>query len=311
MRKKGGDYMSNNSQIINSKVKNNDVSKMAKAMQGWNDKFYTDMPNGVFGSVAVIRCNGAVIKSSELDIEFVIPFDDDMEANEAEITIYNLSNTTISRLKKNASISIEAGFKGDTGVIFKGYVSKRTTSYEGVDRKTTLKCLDRVKKKNLKEITYKKGTKASKILKDLLKKTNTPIAVFKIRRDHTYKDEQKVDGDLFENIKTYADVCGISVYVSKGKIYARYLKVGDNLNFTVQESTGMINTPTEYEEEITAEDFKETVKGYEIECLLQHRFAAGGIIKLKSKNAKDGKYRIRSGEHTFNEGEATSKIKVF
>lgn len=311
MRKKGGDYMSNNSQIINSKVKNNDVSKMAKAMQGWNDKFYTDMPNGVFGSVAVIRCNGAVIKSSELDIEFTVPFDDDMEANEAEVTIYNLSNTTISRLKKNASISIEAGFKGDTGVIFKGYVSKRTTSYEGVDRKTTLKCLDRVKKKNLKEITYKKGTKASKILKDLLKKTNTPIAVFKIRRDHTYKDEQKVDGDLFENIKTYADVCGISVYVSKGKIYARYLKVGDNLNFTVQESTGMINTPTEYEEEITAEDFKETVKGYEIECLLQHRFAAGGIIKLKSKNAKDGKYRIRSGEHTFNEGEATSKIKVF
>lgn len=311
MRKKGGDYMSNNSQIINSKVKNNDVSKMAKAMQGWNDKFYTDMPNGVFGSVAVIRCNGAVIKSSELDIEFTVSFDDDMEANEAEVTIYNLSNTTISRLKKNASISIEAGFKGDTGVIFKGYVSKRTTSYEGVDRKTTLKCLDRVKKKNLKEITYKKGTKASKILKDLLKKTNTPIAVFKIRRDHTYKDEQKVDGDLFENIKTYADVCGISVYVSKGKIYARYLKVGDNLNFTVQESTGMINTPTEYEEEITAEDFKETVKGYEIECLLQHRFAAGGIIKLKSKNAKDGKYRIRSGEHTFNEGEATTKIKVF
>lgn len=311
MRKKGGDYMSNNSQIINSKVKNNDVSKMAKAMQGWNDKFYTDMPNGVFGSVAVIRCNGAVIKSSELDIEFTAAFDDDMEANEAEVTIYNLSNTTISRLKKNASISIEAGFKGDTGVIFKGYVSKRTTSYEGVDRKTTLKCLDRVKKKNLKEITYKKGTKASKILKDLLKKTNTPIAVFKIRRDHTYKDEQKVDGDLFENIKTYADVCGISVYVSKGKIYARYLKVGDNLNFTVQESTGMINTPTEYEEEITAEDFKETVKGYEIECLLQHRFAAGGIIKLKSKNAKDGKYRIRSGEHTFNEGEATTKIKVF
>lgn len=234
-----------------------------------------------------------------------------MEANEAEVIIYNLSNTTISRFKKNATITIEAGFKGDTGVIFKGYVSKRTTSYEGVDRKTTLKCLDRVKKRNLKEITYKKGTKASKILKDLLKKTGTPIAVFKIRRDHTYKDEQKVDGDLFENIKTYADVCGISVYVSKGKIYARYLKVGDNLNFTVQESTGMINTPTEYEEEITAEDFKETVKGYTIQCLLQHRFAAGGIVKLKSKNAKDGKYRIRSGEHRFNESEAITEIKVF
>lgn len=234
-----------------------------------------------------------------------------MQANEVEVVIYNLSNTTISRLKKNATITIEAGFKGDTGVIFKGYISKRKTTYEGVDRKTTLKCLDRVKKKNLKEITYKKGTKASKILKDLLNKTGTPIAVFKIRRDYTYKDEQKVDGDLLENIKTYADVCGISVYVNKGKIYARHLKVGDNLNFTVQESTGMINTPTEYEEEITAEKYKETIKGYEIEMLLQHRMTTGGIIKLKSKNAKDGKYRIRSGEHIFNSGEATTKIKVF
>lgn len=304
-------YMAEKSQIINPKKAQKNISGMAKAMKGWNDKFYTDMPSGVFGSVAIIRCNGATIKSSKLDIEFSVQFDDDMQANEAEITIYNLSSTTISRLTKNASISIEAGFTGDTGVIFKGYISKRTTSYDGVDRKTTLKCKDRVKETKLKEITYKKGTKASKILKDLLKKTNTPIAVFKPRRDHTYKDEQKVDGNLMENIKTYADVCGISVYVSKGKIYARYLKIGDNLNFTVQESTGMINTPTEYEEEITAEDFKEKVKGYEIECLLQHRFAAGGIINLKSKNAKDGKYRIRSGEHTFSNGEATSKIKVF
>lgn len=302
--------MSNTSQIINAKS-NDNVSKMAKAMKGWDDTFYTDMPSGVFGSVAIIRCNGATIKSSELDIEFTVPFDDDMQANEVEVIIYNLSNTTISRLKKNATITIEAGFKGDTGVIFKGYVSRRKTSYEGVDRKTTLKCLDKVKKKNLKEKTYKKGTKASKILKDLLKMTGTPIAVFKVRRDHTYKDEQKVDGDLLENIKTYADVCGISVYVNKGKIYARYLKVGDNLNFTVQESTGMINTPTEYEEEITAEDKKETIKGYTIQCLLQHRFTTGGIINLKSKNAKDGKYRIRSGEHRFNESEAITEIKVF
>ena len=116
---------------------------------------------------------------------------------------------------------------------------------------------------------------------------------------------------VMENIKKFADVCGISVYVSEGKIYARYLKEGDNLNFTVKEDTGMIGTPTEYEEENTAnEDHHETIKGYEIETLLQHRFKAGGIIKLSSRNAS-GDYRIRSGIHTFSVGEATSQIKVF
>ena len=299
------------SQFVTS-GKGKNTSRLIKAMKGWNTgKFYTDPPKGAFGSEATIKCNQAVIKSSELDIEFEVPFDDDMEFNEAEIIIYNLNNTTLSRLVKGKKITIESGFKGDTGVIFTGYIDKKTTKHEGVDRKTTLKCLDRVSETKLKEITFKAGTKASVILKTLLGKTGTPIAVFKIRHDYTFKDEQKVDGKLMENIKKYADICGISVYVSGGKIYARYLKEGDNLNFTISEDTGMIGAPTEYEEENTAnEDHAETIKGYEIESILQHRFRAGGIIKLISRDAS-GTFRIRSGSHSFRMGEATSKIKVF
>ena len=288
------------------------ASRLITAMKGWNnDNFFIDKPKGVFGSEATVKCNGAVIKSSELDIEFDIPFDDDMEFDEAEVIIYNLNDTTRSRLKKDQKITIEAGFKGDTGVIFTGFIAKAVTGYEGVDRKTTLKCVDRLNEKELKETTYKAGTKASAILKDLIKKTGTPIAVFKVRHDYTFKDEQKVDGNLMENIKRYAEICGISVFVSKGKVYARYLKEGENLNFTVSEDTGMIGSPAEYEEENTAnENHTETVKGYEVETILQHRFRAGGIINLKSRNA-NGQYRIRSGSHTFRSGEATSKIKVF
>lgn len=288
------------------------TSRLIKAMQGWNtSNFFTDQPKGVFGSEATIKSEGTVIKSSELDIEFSIPFDDDMEPNEAEVVIYNLNDTTLSRLVKDKKITVEAGFKGDTGVIFTGYISKKITTHDGSDRKTTLKCVDRVSKTELKETTFKAGTKASAILKSLLEKTGTPIAIFKVRNDYTFKDEQKLDGDLMENIKNFADICGISVYVSEGKIYARYLKEGDNLNFTLNEDTGLIGSPTEYEEENTAnEEHKETIKGYECEAILQHRFRAGGIIKLKSR-AVNGEYRIRSGTHTFNIGTATSKIKVF
>lgn len=290
----------------------NKASKLIQAMKGWNSsEFFVDPPKGVFGSEATIKCNGAVIKSSELDMEFDVPFDDDMEFDEAEVIIYNLNDTTRSRLKKGQKITIEAGFKGDTGVVFTGYIDKAETKHEGVDRKTTLKCLDRLTETELKEITYKAGTKASTILKDLLGKTGTPIAVFKPRWDYTFKDEQKVDGNLMSNIKVLAEICGISVFVSKGKIYARYLKEGDNLNFTVSEDTGMIGSPTEYEEENTANENKtETIKGYEIETILQHRFRAGGIVKLTSRDA-NGQYRIRSGSHSFRSGEATSKIKVF
>lgn len=302
--------MANPSKFIKDGSKHH-ASRLVNAMKKWDEgTFFSDPPKGVFGSKVIVKCNGAVIKSDDLDISFTIPFDDDMEANEAEITIYNLSNTTLSRLKKDEKITVEAGFKNDTGVVFSGYIDAKNTTEDGGDCLTTLKCVDRVNTTELKDVTYKAGSKASTILKDLINKTGTPIAVFAVRRDYTYKDEVKVDGDLMSNIRTYAEVCGISVYVSEGKIYARYLKEGDNLNFTVNENTGLIGSPSEYEEEIKYEESTEVVKGYEFETIMQHRFRAGGIIKLSSKKV-NGEYRIRSGEHTFSNGEAVSRVKVF
>ena len=265
---------------------------------------------GVWGSQAKVICGNVTIKSDELDLEFDVEFDDNVEVNEANITVYNLSDNTINKLKYHSQISIEAGFTGDTGVIFKGYIDKVKTTYEGSDKITTIRCYDDISNKTITETTYSEGTKASYILNDLLNKTGIPIAAFNMRRDWTYEDEQKVDGDLMSNIRKYSEVCGVSTFVRNGKLYSRYIKEADDLNFTLSEETGLIGSPTSFEEEITAEDYKETVNGWECECLLQHRFAAGCSVNLKSL-AANGKYRIMSGSHSFNQDEAISKIKIF
>ncbi len=298
-------------QIVNGST-NKNASRLATAMKGWNSSVYKQKPDGVFGAIAIIRRGDSVkISSEELDIEFTVPFDDDMEANEAEIVIYNLSSKTIQKLEKNKSITIEAGFGNDYGTIFSGYIKKRKTEWDGVEKITTLTCTDRLKTTKVKAKTYKKKTKAKKILKDLLKQTKTPIAVFKPVKDYVYKDEQKVSGDLYENITKYADVCGISVYVNKGKIYARKMAIGDDVNFTVSVSTGMINTPSSFSETITSDSGKQHIKGYEVEMLLQHRITTASIIRLKSKNAKNGKYRVKSGTHSFDSSGATTTVKVY
>lgn len=290
---------------------NKHVSRVITAFDALKDlsESYITKPDGVFGAVAKVKCGGVTIDSEELDVEFSVPFDDDLEPNEAEIIIYNLTDDTINQFKKKAELTIEAGYTGDTGVIFKGFIDRKQTVFEGADKRTTIKCFDDVSKKTLESISYAAGTKASYILKDLLGRTGLPIAVFKMRRDHTYENEVTVDGDLMPNIKKYSEVCGVSTYVLKGKVYSRYIKEGDNINFEVSEETGMIGSPSEYEEEITAEDFKETVKGYEIEMLLQHRMQTAAIVNVKSMVTK-GEYRVRSGEHRFNNGEAITKIKV-
>ena len=286
-------------------------SRLITAMQDMSAQMSAADPasKGVFGSKSKIKCGGVTISSDTLDVEFDVKFDDDMESNEAEITIYNLSDNTINNLKYNAAISIEAGFDDDVGVIFSGFIDKVTTSHDGADKKTTIRCFDDISNKTIEETTYAANTTASYILNDLLKKTGTPIAVFSSRRDWTYEDEQKVSGSLTENIKKYSEVCGVSTFVKNGKIYSRYLKEGDATGFTISEDTGMIGSPSPFEEELSAEDYKETVSGYEVECLLQHRFAAGAIVDLKSQYA-NGQYRIQSGQHTFSISEAVSKVKL-
>jgi len=299
------------SQIVKNENNSSVRSRLIRATENWAKEIdtYEILPDGAFGRKSIIRSGSVTIRSDDLDFEFTVPFDDDMEANEAEMIIYNLSQQTVSELKIKSSITIEAGYKEDTGVIFKGFITKITTSYDGTDKIITIKALDDFTKKTVENLSFAQNTKASAILKTLIDKTGIPVAVYKIRSDHTYTSEQTVDGDLMENIKKYAQVCGISVFVNKGQIYARHIKEGDNLNFTVQPDTGLIGYPEPYEEEVTAEDFKETISGYNLTMLLQHRMATAGIINLSSKIAK-GSFRIRSGEHIFNSDECITKIKV-
>lgn len=291
----------------------NKASKLVTAMQGWTDdmEMYEQRPEGMFGRVAIIESNGVVINSEELDLEFEIPFDDDTEANEAKITVYNLSKTTVEALQYNMPISVTAGYKNDTGVIFKGYISKVATKVTGLDKITEIYAIDSedLKERDIVDVEFSAGTSASYILKNLIGRISLPLAVFNPKRDWKYKDSVKVDGGLMDNIKRYAEVCGVSVYISKGKIYARHLTEGDNLNFNVNAETGLIESPEEFEEEITAEDYKDIVKGYKLKMLLQHRMNTAAIINLTSKNIS-GTYRVRSGKHVFNESEATTEIEV-
>lgn len=292
---------------------NKNSSRLIKAMKGWHEALgmYTTPPDGMFGRKAIVTSGGVTLNSDELDIEFTVPFDDDTEANEAEIIVYNLSKTTVQALKYNNPITIEAGYKNDTGVIFSGFISKVQTKIEGIDKKTIIYALDDtdLKERDLANVSYKAGTTASYILKDLIGKLKLPLAVFETRRDWTYKDAVNVDGGLMENIRKYAEVCGISVYINKGKIYARHISVGDNINFNVNADTGLIESPEEFEEEVKAEDYTDVVKGYKFKMILQHRMTTGAIVNLESQNVS-GQFRIRSGVHTFNESESITEVEV-
>lgn len=292
------------------KLKKKRYSHVVKAAKNTKLKLEQKF-DGLFEHVATIKTGDVTIKNSELDFTFTVPFDDDPEANEAEIEIYNLSQSTIAKIKKGNKITITAGYEGDNGIIFSGYISSRKTKREGVDKITTICALDSEDRKEhkIKKISFKKGTKASYILKTLINKVGIPVAVFSVKKDKTYKDAVTVEGKLMENIKNYAIVCGVSVYINKGKLYCRSLKEGDNTKFTLSESTGLIDIE-DYEEELSFDSVKQTVKGYKITMLMQHRMTTAGIVTVKSQNVS-GKFRIRSGQHTYDTNDMLTEITVY
>ena len=266
--------------------------------------------SGLYHHTVTIKIGDITIDNEELDCEFDIPFDDDTEADEAEIIVYNISHTTIQNIKRDAQISVTAGYGDDTGIIFSGIISKVRSYYSGNDRVTEIYAIDQavLKERELKSKSYAKGTKASKILQDLISQVGIPVAVFAPKRDHTYKDKSTVDGGLMENIRKYAKVCGVSAYICKGQIYARHILDGDGLDFTLSSDTGLLSL-SEFEEEQTAEDFKDTVKGYEMTMLLQHRITTASLIHVQSRNVT-GVYRVREGSHTYDGTDFLTKVKA-
>lgn len=288
-------------------------SKLIKAMKGWNEalKSYSDPPKGVFGRKAIIESWAVTLNSDELDFEFEVNFDDDLEANTAEITVYNLSQNTIKNIMVKKPISITAGYKGDTGVIFKGYVSKIKTRKSGCDKVTTITAIDSMglEEKDVAKVTYAKGTGADYILKDLINKTHLPIAVFQPRRNHTYEDETSISGGLMENIRKYAEVCGISAYINQGKVYAQHISKGINGYFNLNVNTGLIDSPDESEETINAEEYEDKIRVINAKCLLQHRITTGSVVNLQSENIK-GEFRVRSGKHTFTPDESITELEL-
>ena len=289
-------------------------SRVIEAMRRMESEIVLDTESadtsGLYQHSVIIKTGDVTIDNQDLDVEFEIPFDDDTEADEAEIIVYNISDLTIQNIKKDAQISVTAGYGSDTGVILSGVISKVKTYYSGEDRMTEIYAIDQasLQERELKSISYAKGTTASKILRDLVSQVGLPVAVFSPKRDHTYKDKSTVDGGLMENIRKYAKVCGVSAYICKGQIYVRHILDGDGLDFTLSSDTGLLSL-SEFEEEQTAEDFKDTVTGYEMTMLLQHRITTASLIHVQSRNVT-GTYRVREGSHTYDGTDFLTKVKA-
>ncbi|WP_026678220.1 phage protein [Fictibacillus gelatini] len=277
--------------------------------------------DNLFGRVIKVSISGkysTTFSNEDLEIRFESPFDDDAKPNESKVEIYNLSNDSIHRMTRGDTCTIQAGYKGDYGVIASGKISRILTRREGVDKitaiyflegedysriKVTSKTADPAKKgkKQSLKITFKAGTHGSTIIKKLCSILGIKLAEFKLPKDVVYKKGYTVTGLILNNLEEVVHDCKASMYYRRGRLVIRSIKEGNDERFVLNEETGLIGSPEPFEED--------GVKGYKVKCLLQHRITVASIIEIKSKTAK-GKYRVRKGTHTANGSDFLSDFEV-
>lgn len=232
--------------------------------------------------------------NTDLDIEFEVPFDDDLEPNISEITIYNLSESTRNKLKRGEVITINAGYIEDKGLILSGRINSISTTPLGADRATVIKVLDTYpfnSKKTLKR-SYKGKIKADVIIRDLTKALGLKVAVLKLPKNKVYEKGFSVSGEIFKKIQDIANDCGASAYISRQQTYIRPITEGDNHRFILSPDTGLIGSPEYFENERKGK----VMKGYKAKSLLQHRMNTGAIIQLQSIVTKST-VRVQKGKH--------------
>lgn len=245
-----------------------------------------------FGRVVEVLAAGMTFSMDKYAIEGTVPFDNDTLPNESEIKIYNLAPETIARLKRNENLMVNAGYKGDVGIILHGFISSAQTRWEGVDKVTTLRVLDceDLSKRTVKDIAYVEGTLASRIIKDMAAQIGLPVAQFELVQDVRYLGGYTASGEATEIIAKVAEDCKTQVYISRGKLYVRNLRRGRDDLFKLSARTGMIGSPEYFEDE--------HVKGYNVTQQLQYRVNTASVIDLDSIAFK-GRLYVRSGQHSF------------
>ncbi|MBH0171016.1 phage protein [Fictibacillus sp. 18YEL24] len=291
-----------------------------------------------FKRVIKITIGEAVFTNDELEIRFEAPFDDDVKPNQSKVQLYNLSQTTISKLKRGQTATIQAGYEGDIGVLSSGKVSTVLTKWEGVNKITTIYFIEgddftRIKvnvtnadKNTIRYhrdgvfqgqvvesslgIGFKAGTDGLTIIKRLVSllgiKLGAPIV---LKKNMIYKKGYLVTQLIMNNLEEVVRDCGSIMYHRRGKLNIRTLEMGTDENFILEENTGLIGIPSEFEETNKKGTQDVTYKGYTVKCLLQHRITTCSILTIKSRSA-NGKYRAYKGKHIADANDFYTEFNV-
>jgi hypothetical protein len=232
----------------------------------------------------------------DLKIEFDVSKSISSTQNDAEIKIFNLSESSRNAMGKELDeITLEAGYwpplgSDNTGVIFKGNIRDVQHTRDGPTIVTTVTCGDGDKGVRNATInkSYKKGTKVETVMNDVqseLEKQGVGKGEWKLPDDlPTMKRPYAAVGSAKREMDILSRGFGFYWSIQNGntEVMPGDDSIGGIINITPE--SGMINVPTI------------TDNGIKVAVLLNPEIKPGIKVKIESQvlemNSEGGEYRV-------------------
>jgi len=243
-----------------------------------------------------LDAGGRQFDGEDFTIYFSVPFSSETpEPDISEIEIYNLSDSTINSIEKEAYAILNAGYQGDYGNILSGKIDKVETEWQGLDKITKIQISDGGKewRKTTTHKTFKAGTKADYIMRELGVDLGLEIIEITPANNIEYKLGKTISGSTEAALRQLAKDTNSKMYITNEKLVIRPTDKGTETPFILSSETGLIDSPTKVEEE----DDKGNKKiSYDVKCLLNYHINKDSIIRIQSRTI-NGRFRVTKGRH--------------
>lgn len=270
--------------------------------------------------------SGQAIQIQNLRVTFSIKKTSTTDFNSASIQVFNLSEETRQRINSipvGNIIIVKAGYaENKQEIIFVGNTVLSSINVEPPNAVTKIEALDGMEAMNqLKfSVSYAAGTFATKILKDILRRSSLDIKHIDWNKipDKQYKTGFAFQGDakvLFNNVCNYL---GVEWSIQNNQMKLIPIGGADTAKIVyLTPETGLIGSPEKLRDDAMAAYQKDVGKnvvkvvgmagkkykksiggGYRIKCLLQPYIEPGSVVQVRSAEIPDIKFRAVEVEHT-------------
>lgn len=245
-------------------------------------------------------------------ITFSIKKDNNKDPNQAEIVVYNLSDDTVNYINRgirnNLAVALAVGYEGEELVmVFKGTIQWVSDTFDSVDRKTILHCLDGGI--NIAEArtsrSYPKGTKIKRVVTDLVKDLGTTEGNIHVDNDQTLSSATAMCGNTSHYLEHICKSIDHNVSIQDGSVYVTpRSQMSSARSAYISPETGLIGSPEPFHNDIkptkkvtkSSKKAKKPTDGVKFKCQMNGAILPEKTIWLKSRDY-DGPFKVVSVSH--------------